>query len=171
MPTRPASIIALAALVVAACSSAPVLPGEMAADVGRLQTVVPIVEELRVSDFENSPYCRNLGYARGVFGDLAQDGCARDGTQPFDAVAVADHARVAEAITATDVPATRIRTVTFDADGGLRTAWFVLQDGSITEDQAYLYDPANTVAKVNADGGEAFTRLDDAWWFVRSPDD
>jgi hypothetical protein len=171
MPTSSRSIVAFAALALAACSSGPVLPGDMAADVGRLESVVPLVEELRASDFENSPYCRNLGYARGVFGDLAQDGCARDGTQPFDAIAVADHARVAEAITTADVPATRIRTATFDPHGGLQTAWFVLQDGSITEDQAYLYDPANTVPKVNAEGGEQFTRLDDAWWFVRSPDD
>ena len=135
-----------------------------------LDAVVPVIEELGVTDFEASPYCRNLAYARGTFGDLAQDGCERTGTVQFDDQALADHARLAEAVAASAVSTDRIRDVRFDADGALMTAWFRLQDDSVEEDWAYLYDPAGIQAAAD-DPDSDFTRIDAGWWFVRSRDD
>jgi hypothetical protein len=143
----------------------------MTVEVARLDAVLPIVEELQLTDFEDSPYCRNLGYARGAFGDLGQDGCERQGTVQFDAVATEDHARLAEAIVAAEVAATRIPTATYDADGKLLTAWFVLQDDSVSEDWAYLYDPTRVESTEDVPGRQDFTRIVDDWWFVRSYDD
>ncbi len=66
-------LLALTAVLVAACGGGPPPPpDQMAEQVARLDRVIPIVEELRVTDFENSAWCRNLGYARGAFGDLQQ---------------------------------------------------------------------------------------------------
>ena len=143
----------------------------MSADVARLDAVVPIVEELRVTDFEDSAHCRNLGYARGAFGKLDEDGCEREGTRQFDGAAIADHARLAEAIAASGVAATRILTATYDADGELETAWFALEDGSITEDWTYLYDPTGVEPTQDVPGRQDFTQIDEDWWFVRSYDD
>ena len=130
---------------------------------------MPIVEELRVTDFEDSPYCRNLAYARGAFGDLGQEGCQRDGTRQFDAAALADHARLAEAMTASTVATNRIRT-TFDADGVLETAWFALV--VLHERRLVLrLRPDRRPAQEESSGREEFTRIGDDWWCVRSFDD
>jgi hypothetical protein len=143
----------------------------MAAEVARLAEVVPIVEELRVADFENSARCRNLGYARGAFGHLDEEGCERDGTSAFDAVSLADHVRLAKAIDASGVATDRILNATYDMDDNLETAWFVLEDASFSDFWEYLYDPAGVVPKRNEPGRREFTRIDADWWFVRSPDD
>jgi len=143
----------------------------MAADVSRLGEVVAIVEELRVTDFENSEHCMNLGYARGAFGFLDEEGCERDGTGQFDAVALADHGRLATAIDASGVATDRILVATFDGDGNLETAWFVLGNATFPDFWECLYDPTDVVAKQDVPGERDFTRIDDDWWFVWSPDD
>lgn len=159
-------------LLAAGCASGGLPPpNQMAADVGRLDAVLPILEELRVTDFEASPFCRNLAYARGVFADLAQDGCARDGAIGFDEVASNDQARVAAAIDATAVMTDRIRVATYAPDGDLETAWFALTDASITDNGDYLYDPTNVEPKVDVADLQTFTRINGDWWFVWSLDD
>ena len=163
----------LMALLVAACLGGPSRPSpdRMAADVARLDDIIPIVAELRVTDFEDSPYCQNLGYARGAFGSLEQDGCAREGTIDFDAVALADHARLAQAIETRTVPTSRIRDVSYAADDDVEAAWFTLDDASVVDDYAYLYDPAGAVPKVDQPGRLEFTQVAEDWWFVLSFDD
>ena len=89
---RRVAAIAAAALVAVACGGGPAPLDQRPAEVARLEGVVPIVEELRVTDFENSARCRNLAYVRGAFGDLEEAGCEREDTVPFDAPAQADHA-------------------------------------------------------------------------------
>ena len=163
--------VAMATLAVAACSSSPPPPDELTAAAARLDAVIPIVEALRVTDFEASADCRNLGYARGAFGDMDAEGCQRDGTGPFDAVALADHARLAGAIVAAEVEIDRLRSATYAADGTLETAWFSVIDASVTDDWEYLFDPTGVVPKPDAPDTQDFTRLDDLWWFVRSRDD
>jgi hypothetical protein len=169
---RTGRAFALAALVlaVAACADQRPTPQQMAADVARLDAVVPVLEDLRVTDFEDSAFCRNLAYARGAFGNLAQEGCEREGTGQFDEAALADHARVALAIAATGVTTDRMQDVTYDAEGSLETARIRLVEASVTENWEYLYDPTGVVPKQNVDG-QAFSRIAPDWWFVSSRDD
>jgi hypothetical protein len=168
---RTIALAAVAAWLVVACTSGQPPITRMAAEVARLGAAVSIVEELRVTDFEDSPYCRNLGYARGAFGHLEQDGCEREGTGPFDAVALADHARLAQAIEASGVATDRIRAATDGPDGDLEAAYFVLDAPSVLDSWEYLYDPAGVVDTTDVPGSRDFTRIDDDWWFVGSPDD
>lgn len=172
IPSRLPELLLGASLIVGACAPAGPPPiNEMAGDVGRLEAVLPLVEELRATDFEDSPYCQNLAYARGSFGDMTQDGCARTGTGAFDAVAREDHARLAAALDAAVEAADWIRTATYTADGDLATAWFALTDASITENGDYLYDPTGAEPKQDIPDRQTFTRINDAWWFVWSFDD
>ena len=168
------STIALVAVVMAlavACAGGPPQPDRMATDVAQLDSVIPIVAELRATDFEDSEHCQNLGYARGAFGDLAQEGCERDGTGQFDAVALADHARLAQAIEASGVPVDRMLVATYDADGAIETARFEIEGRPLLDFWEYLYDPGDVEAKQDVPGQRAYTRINDDWWFVLSPDD
>lgn len=172
VPRRCLAVALAAFLTTAACVGGGLPPAnQMAADVGRLDAVLPILEELRVTDFEASPFCRNLAYARGVYADLAQDGCARDGSIQFDEVAANDHARLVTAIDATTVATDRIRVATYAPDGDLETAWFALTEASITDNGDYLYDPTGVEPKVDVPDLQTFTRIDGDWWFVWSLDD
>ena len=159
------------ALMLAACGSRPPTPDQMTADAAALQGVVPVMEALRITDFEESPWCRNLGYERGAFGDLTQDGCERDGTVAFDAAALDDHRRVSDAIAASGVPIDRILAATYDADGRLETAWFHHAGDELPDRWEYLYDPTGVVPKAAEVGRRELTRAGDAWWFVWSEDD
>ncbi len=167
------AIAPVMALLIVACvgDASPPPPDRMAAEVTRLGQVIPIVNELQVTDFEDSPYCRNLAYVRGTFGDLAQDGCARDGTIQFDTNGLADHARLAQAISATNVPTDRIRAATFTPEGDLETAWFVLEGSSVLDFWEYLYDPVGAVPKQDVPDQIDFTPVAEDWWFVWTPDD
>ena len=165
------AVVAAATLFVAACGGGPPQPDRLAADVARLDEILPIVEELRATDFEASAQCRNLGYARGAFGDLAQDGCERDGTEQFDAAALADHARLAEAIETAGVATDRMLVATYDADGVLETARFHLEGAPFLDYWEYLYDPSAIEVKVDVPDQRDYTRINDDWWFVLSPDD
>ena len=143
----------------------------MVAEVSRLDQVVPMVAELQVTDFENSEHCMNLAYARGSFGHLEQDGCAREDTGPFDAVAHADHTRLARANRGVGCrhlpdPHRDIR-----AGRDLETAWFVLEGAPILDYWEYLYDPTGVEPKQDVPGRIDFTFVADDWWFVRSFDD
>ena len=170
--SRMATVALLAATtLVVACGGAPPAPDRLAAEVGRLDAVLSIVEELRATDFEDSAQCRNLGYARGAFGDLAQDGCERAGTEQFDAVALADHARLAEAIEASGVSTDRMLVATYDADGELETARFHLEGAPFLDYWEYLYDPGAVEVKLDVPDQRDYTRINDDWWFVLSPDD
>ena len=157
-------------LWVAGCASQQPSPQQMAAEVARLDALVPVLENLRVTDFENSVFCRNLAYARGAFGNLAEDGCEREGTGQFDEAALADHARVAQAIAATGVTTDRMQDVTYDAEGSLETARIRLVEASVAENWEYLYDPTGVAPKQNSDS-QTFTRIASDWWFVSSVDD
>jgi hypothetical protein len=172
LPRRVLAVALLAAIATLGCGGGlPQQPSKLAADVAALDAVVPLLEELRVTDFEASPYCRNLAYRRGAFGHLAQDGCQRAGTVEFDEVALADHGRLAEAIEASGVTTGRLREATYTPDGDLETAWFMLNDASIDENGDYLYDPTGAEPKDDVPGEQTFTRINDAWWFVWSRDD
>jgi hypothetical protein len=160
------------ALFVLACGGDPVPPvARMADEVTRLDAVIPIIAELRVTDYERSRDCRTLGYARGAFGDAGEESCARDGTRQFDAVALADHARLAGAIQAAGVATDRILTATYEPDGDLETARFRLDGAPFLQFWEYLYDPTDVVPKEDVPGRVHFTQLGDGWWFVWSPDD
>lgn len=107
----------------------------------------------------------------GTFGDLAQEGCAREGTIQFDADALVDHAGLSQAITATNVPTDRLRAATFTPDGDLETAWFALEGSPLLDAWEYLYDPTGVVPKDDVPGRIDFTPVADDWWFVWTPDD
>jgi len=158
-------------LVLIACAGGPPAPDRMATDVERLDAVIPVIAELRATDFEDSEQCRNLGYARGAFGDLAEEGCERDGTGQFDAVALADHARLAKAIDASGVAIDRMLVATYDVDGDIETARFEIEGRPLLDFWEYLYDPKDVEAKQDVPGQRAYTRINDDWWFVLSPDD
>jgi hypothetical protein len=172
-PPRLLALAMLTVLVALGCGGGglPQQPGKLAADAAALDAVVPLLEELRVTDFEASPYCRNIAYLRGAFGHLDQDGCLRAGTVEFDEVALADHERLAAAIEASGVTTDRLREATYAPDGELETAWFMLTEASIEENGDYLYDPSGSEPKRDVPGEQTFTRIDDAWWFVWSRDD
>jgi hypothetical protein len=171
-PLQVVALAVLAALVTLGCGGGlPQRPSKLAADVAALDAVVPLLEELRVTDFEASPYCLNLAYVRGAFGHLAQDGCQRAGTVEFDALALDDHARLAAAIEASGIATDRLRVATYAPDGALETAWFMLTDASIEENGEYLYDPTDAEPKQDVPNELTFTRINDAWWFVWSRDD
>jgi hypothetical protein len=169
---RTITIAAAAGLLVVACGSGLIRPSHqrMAMDVLRLADVLPLVEELRVTDFENNARCRIVAYARGSFGD-GDDGCERDGTVAFDAVALADHRRLSRAVEASGVAFDRILVATHRPGIGLETAYFVLNDAPFLDYWEYLYDPTGVVPKRDDPGRREFTRIDDDWWFVWSPDD
>jgi hypothetical protein len=168
---RTIALAAAAGLMAVACGSDPAPLERMAAQVARLDEVVPIVEELRATDFENSAHCRNLAYARGAFGFLEEDGCERDDTVQFDPVALADHARLAGAIEASGVATDRILVATYDADGDLETAWFRLSDAQLPTTGSISTTRPDVEPKRDVPGRRDFTRIDDDWWFVWSPDD
>jgi hypothetical protein len=111
-----------------------------------------------------------VAYARGSFGDRG-DGCERDETVAFDAAALADHTRLSLAIEASGVAFERILIATHKPDSGLETAYFVLNDTPFLDYWEYLYDPTGGVPKADDPGRREFTRINDDWWFVWSPDD
>lgn len=162
----------VASLVLVACGGGGTAPplDRLIADVRRLDEVVPVIEGLRVTHYENSVECANLGYARGDFGNLEQEGCRRDGTIHFDADALADHARLVQAIETSGVATHRILDGTYRADV-LESARFAINGAPFLEAWHYLYDPMGVEARRDDGDGQVFTRLDDAWWFVSSPDD
>lgn len=171
-PRRPRAIALVAvALSTVACGAGPPAPDRMAAEASRLGEVVPILERLGLTDFEDSAWCRNLANERGAFGNLDQDGCEREGTVEFDAVALADHALVARAIQASGVAIDRVQDVTYGPDGDLTSARFVLEDSSTTDTGEYLYDQAGLADTTDVPGRRDVTRIDDEWWFVLSLDD
>jgi hypothetical protein len=47
----------------------------------------------------------------------------------------------------------------------------VLNDAPFLDYWAHLYDPTGVVPKGYDPGRREFTRIDDEWWFVWSPDD
>jgi hypothetical protein len=159
------------AVAAAACSPAPPPQGRRAAEVARLAAAIPLIEELRVTDFENSAWCRNLGYERGAFGFPDEVGCDRDGTVPFDPAALVDHGRLAAAITASGVATDRLLTLTYDDEGSLEQAWFALDSGSVLESWHYVYDRAGTLERPDIAGLREFARVGDSWWFVHAADD
>lgn len=143
-------------------------PEQMAVHVARLEIILPGLEGLRVSEFEFGG-CLAIAYGRGWFASAAE-GCERPGFAPFDAIARADAARLEEAFSALAVPTTGLRLGTYDRDGRLVLARFALDDLSLTEGWEYLYDPGDSVPKVNVTGGTEFLRIDRAWWLVISRD-
>jgi hypothetical protein len=159
------------AMLVLGCAGGPPAPDQQLGDVTRLEAVVPLVSELHVIGFENSAHCRSLEYERGTFSAVVEGGCDGAGTQPFDAVAMADHTRLAEAILAANAGVIRIQNTTYDAQDELESVWLKLQDATIEDDWQYLYDPTGAVPKVDQPDRITFRRIDDDWWFVWSFDD
>ena len=47
----------------------------------------------------------------------------------------------------------------------------MLNDTPFLDSWEYLYDPTGTVPQTDQPGRLDFTRIDDDWWFVWSPDD
>jgi hypothetical protein len=162
-----AASVALTALL-AGCGGGPPDPQAMGIAAASLDRVLPLVEDLQLTDAELGPPCPSLSYPRGTFRQSHED-CGPEGSMDFDAIAVADHARLVEAIEASGVDVERITLATYHPDGTLESAWFRLQDSSIEDDFLYLYDPTGSVPKV--DGRDDFTAIDGQWWFVTSFDD
>jgi hypothetical protein len=143
----------------------------MAVEAGRVQEIVPLLEELAVTGFSAEDGCTWLIYRRGGFYD-GGDSCQPGEAAPFDAVARADHARLLAAIAANGAPTRRMNDATFGPDGRLRTAWFVHSAHPWPDFWEYLYDPGDVTPKVDGGPLEAvYTRIDGAWWFRSSIDD
>jgi hypothetical protein len=166
---------ALAAViaVVCACSLLGGRPSseQMTVQVARLTLVLPLLEELRVSEFERGR-CQVLVYGRGAFvgdGETCITGAAPfDGIAPFDDVAAADHARIAAALNATGVPTDRIELAP-GRSGDRETVRFILTTTSVRDAWAYVYDPGDSQSKAATRGAE-YLRIDRDWSFVVSPD-
>lgn len=146
-------------------------PAQMAAEVARLEQVLPVLQELRVTSFTAEDGCSWLVYVRGAFfegGDPCQPGTAI----AFDAEARADHARIAQAIATSGAPTGRVLAATVDPRGRMLSVHFLHSAHPFPWQWEYLYDPGNIEAKL--EGGALQTdyiRVDGAWWFRASLDD
>ena len=159
--------------LVAGClgSPRPPDPAQMAAEAGRLEQVLPLLEELGVTGFTAEDGCAWVIYARGGFFDGGES-CQPGGAGPFDDIARADHARLLEAIEAAGAPTRRLLNATIGSDGRLSAALFLHSAHPFPSYWTYLYDPGNVEPKV--DGGRLevrHTRVNAGWWFVSSLDD
>jgi hypothetical protein len=170
---RSVAWITSAAILFAACTIGTAIPdpAQMAGDVGRLSQALPVLEDLAVTDFEETGLCTVIGYARGSF--VAGDpGCAREQSVPFDDVALVDHARLSQTLEETGVDTDRLGVATYRDDGSLELARFVLNGAPFLDFYEYVYDPAGLEPIRRAQqAGVEFTRISEDWWFVRSPDD
>jgi hypothetical protein len=96
-------LILLATLVLAGCGGREPSQGELKQQVAALSTTLPLLQELGVTDFENS-YCQGLAYSRGQFSNTPGPDCGiMDDSQPFDAQAKADYAKLVAAFASTPV--------------------------------------------------------------------
>jgi len=167
-----AAALAATSLVAGCLGSArPPDPAQMAAETGRLDQVLPLLEELGVTRFTAEDGCTWIIYARGRFFDGGES-CQPGGAGPFDDAARADHARLLEAIEAAGAPTRRMLNATIGSDGRLGTALFLHSAHPFPSYWTYLYDPGNVEPKV--DGGRLevkHTRVNAGWWFVSSLDD
>jgi hypothetical protein len=159
--------------LVAGCLGSPRPPdaAQMAVEAGRLDQVLPLLEELGVTRFTAEDGCTWIIYARGAFFDGGES-CQPGGAGPFDDIAQADHARLLEAIAAAGAPTRRMLDATMRPDGRLGTALFAHSAHPFPSYWEYLYDPGNEQPKV--DGGRlevSHTRVNAGWWFVSSLDD
>jgi hypothetical protein len=104
------ALILLATLVLGGCSGREPSQDELKQQVTALSTTLPLLQELGVTDFENS-YCQGLVYRRGQFSSTPGTSCGIiDEGQPFDAQATADYAKLVAAFVATPVHVTSAGT-------------------------------------------------------------
>ena len=162
-----------AASLVAGClgGQVPPDPARMAAEVGRLDQVRPVIEELGVTGFTAEDGCSWIIYVRGRFFD-GGEACQPGGAGSFDDIARADHARLLAAIEAAGAPTRRLLNATIGPDGRLSSALFLHSAHPFPSYWTYLYDPGNEEPKV--DGGRLelkHTQVNAGWWFVSSLDD
>jgi hypothetical protein len=168
-------IVAVLATVaaVAACLPAASAPGprQMALEAERIQRIMPLLDELGVTQFTNEDGCAWLIYARGGFYE-GGDSCQPGGARPFDALARADHARIVDALASNGAPTRRINGGRLGPDGRLLMARFVHSAHPFPDYWEYLYDPDDLEPKVEGGPMEVeYTRIDGDWWFQSSLDD
>jgi len=110
----------------------------------------------------------HVDYGRGAFtSDLDAWTCNLfDGLpKTFDQDAIADHARVADAIRGTAWDVHLVYEVTYDEQGQLASAEFHLDAGGFKR-WSYLFDRLGAVPKVDEEGEVVHEPITDVWWFV-----
>ena len=134
-----------------------------ALDSTALAAVLPLIDELRVSEWRDDDWCRDLVYNGGHFMTSDQpDNCNPvDGpAKPFNTAAQAAFDRVAAALHDANVPVREIYRPPIDpgsTDFGLRAGSF--------DSFSYVHDPGYPPQE-NVDNEWVATPIDRDWYFV-----
>ena len=132
-----------------------------------LRRVFPILEELRVTDYRNQDWCKNLAYARGWFSsNLESSTCNLFNEVPigFDSEAQADFRRVARALRDSGVSVDTVGPVQYDSAGRVARAHFFFAEGGY-ESESYVFDPSAPLPE-DSPGEATFTRIDQDWYLA-----
>jgi hypothetical protein len=134
-----------------------------ARDVAALAAVLPLIDELGVSEWRDDDWCRDFVYDRGHFMTSDEpDDCNPMGgpPEPFNANAQADFDRVAAAFRDAHVPIREIYRPPVDPG----TTDFDLRAGSF-DGFSYVHDPGYPPQE-NIENEWVATPIDANWYFV-----
>jgi len=148
-------------------------PERMAEEVANLQShVLPVLEDIRPTWYEEGGSCDILEYPRGTFSDDGVCG-GRPAEQRFDDIARADLDRILEAVKRSRVPTHELQSAVYASDGSLVSAGFLRSGGGIEWNFAYLYSPGQRPREWQSGlGPVTVTPIGDTgWWFEKAPND
>jgi hypothetical protein len=170
-----AAVMMVAALSVAGCGAqsaatykAPDL-ATMQRDTAGLRGVLPSLEELQVVKFDNLPNCRGLTMGQ-IWSEPAQANCGfgavwvgPKGPRPFTLDVSAAHTRIAEAIAGSGAAIPTVEGISFDVEGKLTVAEFVLSEDYWNR-WSYFYEPGYTLP-MQMRGSPDYTAIDSDWYY------
>lgn len=108
------------------------------ADVERLTSTLPVLQQLKVENYRNQDWCKNIAYPQGKFSNNRQSptcNLSNETFQPFTEPANQAFGQVASAIQQTQVPLYAV-AIDYGSDGSIRRARF-----SLTQPGGYVYEP------------------------------
>lgn len=163
--TASIALIVLATLVLGGCGGREPSQDELKQDVAALNTTLPLLRQLGVTDFENT-YCQGLAYRRGQFSNEPGPDCGiMDDSQPFDAQAAADYAKVVAAFASTPVNVWSAAT-----DKGMPDSAYYNFEGTCSFCQVirYDYEPGHHLPE-DVPGHAHYIAVDQDWFVWDGP--
>jgi hypothetical protein len=142
-------------------------PARQARDTQALRAVLPVLEELRVTDYSNVDGCQSISSSTGEWSN-PPEGCYYYGPPPASFAPEDREAfdRVKGALDGSGVWVDSLSSVKIDTGGKLRSVQFNLSSGPFSETiSSYVYDPGYSLPE-SSPYGATYRAIDSDWYFV-----